>query len=229
MNEFIFIQKKHMLVRGIELRGIRASIGRVLIGTLCLTSLPQSARAQNSEPARARPQVTVHPDVYQQKSLPGICSGACIGGTIAAGAAAAGLIVYLVYAKHKQKKAITARFDAKPVKFSDYSPGQAAKLTVPLTNNSNAAITVKEIALDDKSGALSLNGSQQSFTLAPGESYPIPVTLSTQHSSGKARIRITVDAEKMTKKGVVKGHEDIVKYIPVSWGGEKAKHHKSIP
>lgn len=206
-----FIQRKYMLLQCFELRGLRTFIGRVLIGALCLTLLPLSGRAQ-----------------YQQKSLPGFCSGACEAGTIAAGAVAGGLIVVLVYYKHKQKDTIYARFDTKPIKFSDYSPGQAMKLTVPLTNNSNSAITVKEIAVDDKSGALSLNGSQQSFTLAPGESYSIPVTLSTQHGTGKARIRVTVDAEKTTRKGVVKGHEEIARYIPVSWG-EKAKHHKLIP
>jgi hypothetical protein len=206
-----------------EPRALRSSLAVALIGALCLSAFPGAGSAQNS--TKTSSPGVVKPDTYTDKSgsLPGFCGTGCKAATIAAGAGATVLIVALVvHHHHKQAKAKQARLDASPVHFTDYIPGQPAKLTVPLTNDSASAVTVEEMAVTDESNALRLNAGNQPFTLAPGASYQIPVTLSTISSSGKARIRI------FARSDDARGAE-IAKSVDVSWGHGRSKLGRLVP
>lgn len=91
-----------------------------------------------------------------------------------------------------------------------------------MTNIMNEPVTVKAVTVDDKSGGLAIGDSRQvPFTIAPGEKFDIPVTLSGNNSAGKARLRIVVTTAK-TKT-------DQIKFVSVSYGREKSKLRKLIP
>jgi hypothetical protein len=104
---------------------------------------------------------------------------------------------------HKQKNA-KARLDMNPMNFViAIVPGRPAKLIVPVTNLLDAPLTIKEIAVEDKSGALTLGGGHLTMILlAPGEKYEIPVILSTNSGRGKARVRIAAASEQANKEEV---------------------------
>jgi hypothetical protein len=126
------------------------------------------------------------------------------------------------YLQHRKNRQADIDLITTPAEFADIVPGQPAKLTVPVTNPMSAAVQIKELAVEDKSGALALGATRQgSFPLAPGEKYDIPVTITANQSSGKARIRIVVTSEGSTKQAV--------KYIAVSYGHPKSRLHKLIP
>jgi len=152
--------------------------------------------------------------------LPGIVNAQCTNYTpiiVVAAVGTAAAVVLFVYAKKHHKGNTAVKLDLKPVKFEDFTPGQPAKLSVPLKDMMSAPITVKEVAVDDPTGAVTLGDARQgTFTLAPGEVYDIPVTLSTTNSEGKARIRIVATSQKANK--------DIVQFIKVSYGKGAAKH-----
>lgn len=191
---------------------LKSPIAHLLVLALIVPSLPASAQVKS--------QVTPQPDAWHDKScdLPGMCqshTGLIVG--VAVGGAAA--VALIVWAKHHNGG---AKLSSKPVKFPDFVPGQPAKLNISLANTLNMAITVKEIAVEDPSGALKLGDVRQgTFILARGEKYDIPVTLNTNNNEGKARIRIVVTGEKAKK--------DVVEFINVSYGHGAAKHHKLIP
>jgi hypothetical protein len=206
-----------------EPRALRSSLAMALIGALCLSTFSVAGKAQNSNQAASFG--AAKPDTYTNKSgsLPGFCGTGCKAAAIGVGVAATVVIVALVvHHHHKQAKAKQARLDASPVHFTDYIPGQPAMLTVPLTNDSASAVTVEEIAVTDDSNALRLNAGDQPFTIAPGASYQIPVTLSTSSSAGKARIRI------LARSGDA-GGDEIAKSVEVSWGHGRSGAHKLIP
>lgn len=111
--------------------------------------------------------------------------------------------------------------DAPSVEFTNFVPGQPAKLSIPLMNPMNSSITIKEIVVEDKSGALTLGGaSQNAFPLAPGERYDIPVTLTAAKIEGKARIRVVATSEGTKKR--------IVKYIDVSYSRKGSQDTTTI-
>jgi len=204
-------------------RRLRSSLAMTLIATLCLSAFSAAGRAQSAN--KTPPPNAVKPDTYTDKSgsLPGFCGTGCKAAAIGVGVAATVVIVALVvHHHHKQAKAKQARLEASPVHFTDYIPGQPAKLTVPLTNDSTSAITVEAIAVTDESNALRLTAGGQPFKLAPGASYQIPVTLSTSSSAGKARIRILARSDDT-------GGAEIAKSVEVSWGRGRLGAHRLIP
>jgi hypothetical protein len=154
--------------------------------------------------------------------LPGISCGGHTGLIAGVAAAGAGAVILIVYEKKHGKGSTVVKLDTKAVKFGNFTPGQPVKLSVPLKDLMNAPITVKEVAVDDPSGALTIGAARQGeFTLAPGEAYDIPVTLNTSNAQGKARIRIVATSPKAKK--------DVVQFIKVSYGHGESKHHRLIP
>ena len=196
---------------------LKSPIAHLLMLALIVPSLPA--------PAQAKSQATPKPDTWQDLhcQLPGAdCNHTMLYTTIGVGAAGAALITILVVHSKHHKGNTKVQLNTKPVKFSDFVPGQPAKLSVPLKNEMNAAITVKELTVEDPSGALTLGDARQgTFTLAPGEGYDIPVIINTNNAKGKARLRIVATSEKAKK--------DVVQFIDVSYGHGKSKHHKLIP
>jgi hypothetical protein len=188
------------------LRGwLKGPIAQVLVLALIVASLPAPVKAQ-----------------FQDKSgsLPGIISGktvAIVG--VAVGVGAGLLIFYLV---KKKKGAPHVKLDTPPAKFTDVVAGQQAKEIVRVTNHMNDPVTVKAISVDDKTGALAIGDAKQvPFTLAPGEPFEIPVTVSSRDGEGKGRLRIVATTDKLKK--------DDVQFIDVSYGQQKSKLKKLIP
>jgi hypothetical protein len=156
------------------------------------------------------------------QTKPGIYTKVNVPGVIGLSAGVGGGVILWAYLHHRKHRQADIKLITTPAEFADIVPGQAAKLTVPVTNPMSAAVQIKELAVEDKSGALALGATRQgSFPLAPGEKYDIPVTITANQSSGKARIRIVVTSEGSTKQAV--------KYIAVSYGHPKSKLHKLIP
>ncbi len=86
----------------------------------------------------------------------------------------------------------------------------------------NDPVTVKAISVDDKTGSLTIGDAKQvPFTLAPGEPFEIPVTVSSRDGGGKGRLRIVATTDKLKK--------DDVQFIDVSYGQQKSKLKKLIP
>lgn len=208
----------------LESRRPRFSVALAVVAALCFSTFPM-AGAQNVN--KKEQQGNLKPEVYQNESgsLPGFCGTGCKVATITAGAAATVLIVALIVHHHRQKNQAQSRLNASPVKFTDYIPGQQAKLTIPLTNESSSTMTVEEITVQDGNGALTLNESQCPFTLAPGESFQIPALLSTSEGSGRAKIRVITHAGNADdgRRG------ELAQSIDVSWGKPESRHHRLIP
>jgi hypothetical protein len=179
---------------------LKRPVAHVLVLALAAVSLPAPAHAQK-------------PGIYTKVNVPGVIA---LSAGVAGGVA---LWIYLRHHKHKQAKVI---LETKPVEFPDFAPGKPANLTVPVTNPMNAAIKIEQLSVEDRYGALALGGTHQgSFSLAPGEKYDIPVTLTTNKTGGKARIRIVVTSGESTKEEV--------KYVSVSYGHPKSGLRKLIP
>lgn len=190
--------KSHLFER------MRGAIASALVLALLLTALPPPASAK-----------------YQDLSgtLPG---GVSTGAIVGVSAAAAGLVALLIYYKFHHKGVTNVKLDAPAVRFDGAVPGQPAKQSVPVTNLTSEPVTVKAVTVEDKAGALAIDGAKQvPFTLAPGEKFEIPVTLTANNPGGKARLRIVATTEKLNK--------DAVKVIEVSYGHHKSKFAKIIP
>ena len=183
---------------------LKSPIAQILVLALIIASLPAPVEA-----------------AYRDNSgnLPGMVSNGTIIGIVVAGGAAIGLLLFFgLRSKGKTK----VKLETPPVKFDNVAPGQPTKQSVPVTNIMNEAVTVKAVTVDDKSGAFAIGDARQvPFTLAPGEKFEIPVTLSANNSGGKARLRIVATTAKLKK--------DAVKFIDVSYGHKKSKLGKLIP
>jgi uncharacterized membrane protein len=171
---------------------LKSPVTHILVLALLVASLPMPARA-----------------TWQQKSLPGNGLTPLEIGAIAA--VGASLAIYLIARKMGRP---SAKLDVKPVHFTNFVPGQPMKLTVAVKNSVSVPITVNELTVDDHSGALTLGEARQTpFTLAPSETYEIPVTLSTNNNAGSGRIRIVERSQKAKK--------DRVMFVKVSYGKKK--------
>jgi hypothetical protein len=110
-------------------------------------------------------------------------------------------------AKYSVKKATKMKgerenteMEAQSVRLTHFVPGKPSNMTVPLKNPMSTVLTVRDISVEDKSRALTLGGVlRDSVSVAPGEQYDIPVTLTARKKSGKARIRIVGTTEGNTK------------------------------
>jgi hypothetical protein len=183
---------------------LRGAIASALVLALLLTALPPPASAK-----------------WQDLSgtLPG---GVSKGVVIGVGAAAAGLVGLLIYYKVHHKGITKVKLDAPAVRFDGAVSGQPTKQSVPVTNLMSEPVTVKAVSVEDTSGALAIDAARQvPFTLAPGEKFEIPVTLTANNAGGKAHLRIVATTEKLNKDGV--------KVIEVSYGHHKSKLKKLIP
>lgn len=199
-------------------RGLHKSgIAHLSIFALLISQLPSPAGAQS----QAKPT----PEKYRDLSceLPGISCGNHLGLIIGGSAAGAGVVALLVYQKNHGKGSTAVKLDTKAVNFGDFTPGQPVKLSVSLKDMMSAPITVKEVAVEDPSGALTLGDARVgTFTLAPGEAYDLPVMLNTSNTQGKARVRVVATSPKAKK--------DVVQFINVSYGKAAPKqHHKLLP
>jgi hypothetical protein len=184
---------------------LRIPIVPVVVLALVITSMPQPAKADY---------------VDKSGSLPGIVSGKTVA--IAGAAVGVGVGLLIFYIVKKKKGTPHVRLDTPPAKFTDVVAGQQAKEIVRVTNHMNDPVTVKAISVDDKSGALAIGDAKQvPFTLAPGEPFEIPVTVSSHDGGGKGRLRIVATTDKLKK--------DDVQFIDVSYGQQKSKLKKLIP
>lgn len=184
--------------------GLRRHIAQVLVLTLIVPLLPSAAEAKYTD---------------NSGNLPGIVSGKTVAIAGAAIGVAGGLLIF--YLVKKKRGGTLVKLETPPVKINDVVPGQPTKQTVPVTNIMSAPVTVKAVTVDDKSGVLTIDARQAPFTLAPGEKFEIPMTLSASNGGGKARVRIVVATEK-TKK-------DEVKFVDVSYGHKKSKLASLVP
>ena len=183
---------------------MRGAIASALVLALLLTALPPPASAK-----------------YQDLSgtLPGSGNKGLI---IGAGAAVGVTLVVLIYYKFHHKGLTKMNLDAPAVRFDGAVPGQATKQSVPVTNLMSEPVTVKAVTVEDASGALAIDAARQvPFTLAPGEKFEIPVTVTAKNAGGKAQLKIVATTEKLNKDGV--------KVIEVSYGHHKSKLKKLIP
>jgi hypothetical protein len=199
-------ERKNSKNRPSLLRGwLKTHIAQVLVLVLMVSSMPAPAKADFTD---------------KSGSLPGIVSEKTVAIAGVAAGAAIGLLIF--YVVKKRRGGTTVKLETPPVKINDFVPGQPTKQTIPVTNIMSAPVTVKAVTVDDKSGALAIGDARQgSFTLAPGEKFEIPVTLTANNGGGKARVRIVVATEK-TKK-------DEVRFVEVSYGHTKSKLAKLIP
>lgn len=151
---------------------------------------------------------------YQDLSgtLPGTVSTGVVVAVAAAGAAVIGVLLWYELA-HKGKTVL--KLNVASTKFVDVPAGQRTKETVPVTNTLNEPLTVKEITIDDPSGAVVVTGRQVPFTIAPNEKFDVQLTISGTKDSGKARLRIVGSAAHFKK--------DAVKVVNISYGHQKSK------
>jgi hypothetical protein len=112
---------------------------------------------------------------------------------------------------------VAAQLDMNPMKFIfGVVPGQPAKLIVPVTNISDFPVTMKDISVEDGSGALRVgDGHQGMIVLAPAEKYDIHLSLTTSSGEGKARVRIVA-----AKAGARK---DEVKFVDISYSRKRSQ------
>ena len=198
------IKRKHFASLSYLCGGrLKRPVARVLALALAAASLSAPASAQ----------FTQKPLTTTKANVPGII-GLSVG--------VAGGIALWVYLRHHKHRDPGVGMKTTPVEFPDFVPGKPANLTVPVTNSTNAAITIKQFAVEDKAGALALGGTHQgSFSLAPGEKYDIPITLTTNNSAGKARISFVVTSGESAKEEA--------KHIDVSYGRQKSRLRKLVP
>jgi hypothetical protein len=173
----------------------RAALASAVVLSVLTMSMPSHARA-----------------TWQQKSLPGFVSpGAITGMSIAAGA----IVALVVYYKIHHKEKIHLRLDAQPVRFDAIESGQATRGSLPIINKMGEPVTVKSLEMLDSSNAFTVSESRHvPFTIAPGEIVEIPVELSANHNSGRARLRLVASAPSLRKDGV--------EFVRLSYGGESA-------
>jgi hypothetical protein len=181
----------------VRMRGLIAS---AIVLALIVASLPSPAAAK-----------------YQQQQLPGTVPTGAVIGAAAAGVAVIGILVYL---KTRHKGSTHVKLDAPPVRFDGVAPGQPAERGVVVTNMMNEAITVKSLAVEDPSHALTVSDTRRvPFTIAPGEKVEIPVRLSATNGGAKAHLRIIASAPGVQK--------DDTKLVSISYG-ETSKLGKLI-
>jgi hypothetical protein len=176
-------------------RWIRKPVAKALILALVIAALPAVSEAKYRD---------------QSGELPGFASGKVIALLVVAAGAVFG---WVIYAKIKSKDKPKLRVEAESAKFKNVTPGQATKKTIPVTNIMNDSLTVKVLAIEDKSGAFTIGEARQvPFTLAPGETFEIPVMLSPSKKSGKAQLRIVASTPKYQK--------DAEKTIDISYSSD---------
>jgi hypothetical protein len=119
--------------------------------------------------------------------------------------------------KMDSKKSAKAKLDMNPMKFvMNVVPGQPVKLIVPVTNISDAPVTIKEITVEDCCAALTTSDSHLGgILLAPAEKYEILLELTTIHGEGKGHVRI-VTATAGSRK-------DEVTYVDVAYSRKRSQ------
>ena len=58
---------------------------------------------------------------------------------------------------------------------------------------------MKEVSVEDSSGAVTVSGRQCPFTIAPGERFDARLTVAAGKDSGKARLRLVCSTPKYKK------------------------------
>jgi hypothetical protein len=161
---------------------VKKSIAHILILAVVISAAPTVGKAAWRD---------------QSSSLPGLTSGKVVALALVGLGAVVGLVVYI---KVRGKGDVKLKVDAPSAKFKDVVKGQSTKKTVPVTNLMNESLTVKSLNIKDNSGAFTMeNARQVPFTLAPGETFEIPVMLSPKKNSGKAQLQIVASAPKFKK------------------------------
>jgi hypothetical protein len=183
--------------RAVPLSRHTRAVAYALVLILMVTSLSSPAKATWTD---------------RSGSLPGIVPTGVVVAVAVAGAAVVGVVLWYELA-HKGKTVL--KLNVGSTKFADVPGGQPTKETVPVTNTLNEPLTVKEISIDDASGAVAVSGRQVPFTIAPNEKFDVQLTISGAKDSGKARLRIVGSAPHFKK--------DAVKVVNISYGHQKSK------
>jgi len=184
---------------------MKGAITQILVLALLVAMLPAPARATWTD---------------KSGSLPGIISPGEAAAIIAGGAVVIGLAVYLII-KHRRGQNMVKLY-APPVRFDNAVPGQPSKQSVPVTNQMGDLVTVKAVSVEDQSSPVAIGDAKQvPFTLAPGEKFEIPVTLSANNGAGKTRLKIVATTEKLKK--------DEIKFVNIYYGHQKSKLSKLVP
>jgi len=184
---------------------MKGAIAQILVLALLVAMLPAPARATWTD---------------KSGSLPGIISPGEAAAIIAGGAVVIGLAVYLII-KHRRGQNMVKLY-APPVRFDNAVPGQPSKQSVPVTNQMGDLVTVKAVSVEDQSSPVAIGDAKQvPFTLAPGEKFEIPVTLSANNGAGKTRLKIVATTEKLKK--------DEIKFVNIYYGHQKSKLSKLVP
>jgi hypothetical protein len=208
-------------------RWLKSHIAQVLVLALVVSSLPAPAQVTINCSGLSGNALLNCLTLQQSGSGTSSTKSSTSGTTVViigvvAAAAITLAILYVLKKKHNKEPNSRVNLEAPPLKFNDVVPGQLTKESVPVTNIMNDPVTVKAVTVDDKSGAFTIGDSRQApFTIAPGEKFDIPVTLSGNNGGGRARLRIVVATAK-TKK-------DEVKFVNISYGHKKSKLSKLIP
>jgi hypothetical protein len=163
-------------------RWIRKPVAHVLIVALIIAVLPNVGEAAWRD---------------QSDDLPGFASGKVI---VLLAVAAGALVGLVIYAKIKGKGEPKLQVEADSAKFKNIPRGQSTKKMVPVTNIMGDSVTVKRLSIDDNSGSFTIGEARQvPFTIAPGETFEIPITLSPNKKSGKAQLVIVASTPKFQK------------------------------
>jgi hypothetical protein len=87
-------------------------------------------------------------------------------------------------------------FYIRPLSFSNAGP-EGRRPVLALTSLMNEIVVVKFVAVERGSNALAVSERfSVPFTLAPGETYQLPVTLNVRKGRGTARLRVVASSEK---------------------------------
>ncbi len=176
---------------------LRGAIVQLLVLALVLSLVPAPAHAAWTD---------------KSGSLPGMLSGAQGAAVIAGGAAAAGVLLYLII-KHR-KGAPKVNLDTPPADFTNVVVGEPVHRTVEVTNLMQGPVTVRAITVEKGAKTFQVDPGQLPHTLAPGEKFPIPITLNaTSAGRGKGHLRIVSTTENLEQR-----HKEGVNFLKLSYG-----------
>jgi hypothetical protein len=84
-----------------------------------------------------------------------------------------------------------------PVRYSRLPSERPRRVSLPLTNMMSDRVTIKFVAVERGSGAMTVPESfSVPFVMAPGETYGVPVDLYAKRGGGVARLRVIASTPK---------------------------------